>query len=87
MLDAPEAEVVKLILGTVSKVLMAGEKEDGENDYADQFESVGGLKKLESLQLHPNREIYDAALKVMKQHFEVDEVGSRELDLGRKVSA
>mmetsp|Transcript_18181 Transcript_18181/g.32583 ORF Transcript_18181/g.32583 Transcript_18181/m.32583 type:complete len:504 (+) Transcript_18181:1311-2822(+) len=40
----------------------------------DLFESCSGLHNLQLLQLHPNLFIYDMSLKILTQHFEVEEM-------------
>ena len=43
------------------------------NSFADTIEASGGLDKLESLQEHNNREIYEKAFQIIDSFFETEE--------------
>lgn len=43
------------------------------NNFADIIEASGGLDKLESLQEHNNREVYDKAFQILATFFETEE--------------
>lgn len=61
MLGLKEARVLAVALEGIENILNIGEQHymvNGENQYALVFEQEGGIDKLETLQLHPNIEIY-----------------------------
>lgn len=37
------------------------------------FEQEGGLDKLEPLQMHPNHQIYERALKILEEYFQQED--------------
>ena len=45
------------------------------------MEQEGGLDKLEPLQMHPNHQIYERALKILEQYFTEENDGLM-LDIG-----
>lgn len=46
---------------------------NGENQFAILMEELGLLDDLESLQQHPNHNIYNAALKIIDNYFNEEE--------------
>lgn len=77
-LDCTDLELTRLILSSIGRVLKSGENADNKNSIAVHFESIGGLKKLSSMQYNPNIEIYDMVTKIMKRYFEVSEIAEEE---------
>lgn len=73
-LEEGDVEMKRMILRAVDKLLEAGESVDSANTLAIHFNAIGGLKKLESMQHHPNKEIYDMTTGIMKKFFSVEEV-------------
>ena len=51
-------------------VLRHGTTQDGEHAYGLEFEKLGGLDILESLQQHKNAEVYAKALKLIEDYFQ-----------------
>lgn len=43
------------------------------SEFIERLEAKGGLDKLEALQCHQNNEVYEAALKVLQNHYELEE--------------
>jgi importin subunit alpha-1 len=46
-----------------------------ENNYALILESEGGVDLIEPLQMHPNHQIYERALKILENYFQEENEG------------
>ncbi len=76
LLAGSDIQILSVILEAVDHILGA-QWEKEENNPVTQFESIGGLKKLEALQLHPNGEIYQKTVNLMDKYYQIQEVGDR----------
>ena len=74
MLNGSDASLILLLLNAVKHILMCGESEDYENDLAAQFEAIGGVRKLEILQHHENKQVYEMSTEIMKLFYETVEI-------------
>ena len=67
-----EPRILAVALEGIENVLKAGGehvKVSGSNQFATILEQEGGLDKLEPLQMHPNHQIYERALKILEDYF------------------
>lgn len=69
-----DAKIVMVALEGVENILKVGKK-DGElagepNPWIEQVEECGGLDALEALQKHGSEEIYDKAVKILRDYFD-----------------
>lgn len=46
--------------------------ENGENKFALMLEMCGGVDKLEALQTHKNNQVYERALRLLENYFNLD---------------
>jgi len=78
LLPCADAKVTMVALEGIENILRNGKKEAAKtnqlNPYSDAVEECGGLDHLEALQRHDNEEIYDKAVKVIREYFESEEV-------------
>ncbi len=77
LLAVPDVMLQRTVLYAV-KVLMERTKGTDEELYkgvVQRFEESGGVGKLEYMQVHRNAELYELAVKIMKDHYETEEVG------------
>lgn len=77
LFKCPDVKVVQVALEGMNNILAVGKKDaqgvNGENKFTDVMEECGGLDSLEDLQRHDNQEIYDAAVKMLREYFDSDE--------------
>jgi len=61
----------------IENILRVGKKDapskGGVNKYAEFVDDCAGLDHLEQLQRHDNEDIYDKAVKILKEYFESEE--------------
>lgn len=77
MLDTQDSKTLQVVLEAINNILKCGEQFfefDGENIFLVKFDQLGGMQKLEKLQMHQNQEIYDRAFKIMEKYFEIEEI-------------
>lgn len=74
-----EARVLAVALEGLENILRAGQdhfvKLGSENKFALQVENDGGLELIEQLQMHPNHQIYQRALKILENFFQDENDG------------
>lgn len=72
-----DVKMVSVALEGINRILKHGadefKTEQGANPFAEILEQCGGLGKLESLQEHPNTNIYEKARVMIETYFEVEE--------------
>ncbi len=60
----------------IENILKAGKlhfmNSNGENLFALQLEMCGGVDKLEELQLHKNHAVYERAVRMLEEYFNVE---------------
>jgi hypothetical protein len=77
LFSCTDPKIIMVALEGIENILRAGKREATKscttNPYNDAVEECGGLDGLEVLQRHDNEEIYDRAVRVLREHFESDE--------------
>lgn len=70
--DAPE--ILENVLETLFKVLSLGKKcsTDNSNVLLAKFLEYGGANRLEDLQMHENKGVYNKAIKILTKFFELE---------------
>jgi len=72
-----DPKIVLVAMEGIDNILRVGKKDapkfNGTNRFADFVEECNGLDNLEALQRHDNEEIYDRAVKILREYFESDE--------------
>lgn len=71
-----DAKTLEVALDGLNNILKKGKyliKGDGENPLLLEFEQKGGVEKLERLQHHKDTSVYQAAMKVLTKHFELED--------------
>jgi len=69
--------MILVAMEAIENILRVGKKaagaNNGTNKYAEFVEECGGLDNLEVLQRHENEEIYDKAVKILRNYFDSEE--------------
>lgn len=77
LFSCTDPKIIMVALEGVENILKSGKREAAKscsvNPYNDAVEECGGLDGLELLQRHDNEEIYDRAVRVLREHFESEE--------------
>lgn len=77
LFKCPDPKIVLVAMEGVENILRVGKRDaprnNGNNLFAEHVEQCGGLDLLEALQRHDNEEIYDKAVKILKEYFESEE--------------
>jgi len=77
LFSCTDPKIIMVALEGIENILRAGKREAAKscttNPYLDAVEECGGLDGLEGLQRHDNEEIYDRAVRVLREHFESEE--------------
>lgn len=77
LLTERDARILSVAMEGLNQILKQGKETfvlpDGTNPFAVIVDESGGLSKLELLQSHPNSQIYDKALNIIEQYFEIEE--------------
>lgn len=82
MLDANDPKVIELAVDACGHLLGAGEelaRGKGSNPFVTQFDTVGGVDKLEELQTHPNETVYNKTVKILDDFFVAEEAEDENL--------
>ena len=79
LLDVDDSKTVEVILEGLSNILnwgalIASQLGSSENQFLVELENRGAVEKIEKLQTHPNHEVYQKALKILENHFELESV-------------
>eukprot|EP01117_Protostelium_nocturnum_P003842 TRINITY_DN1510_c0_g1_i1.p1 TRINITY_DN1510_c0_g1~~TRINITY_DN1510_c0_g1_i1.p1 ORF type:complete len:520 (-),score=128.87 TRINITY_DN1510_c0_g1_i1:2032-3591(-) len=85
LLACPDSRIITVALEGLEHILKVGEKEEmisvfGVNQYANLIEEVDGLDKIELLQQHSNHEIYERAIRILENHFALEEDNESSMD-------
>lgn len=74
LLSSTDAKVLTLVLGSIEAILRAGETTnkhgDAHNKFADLVEESGAVDKIDELQQHENKEIYQKSVSILEKYFE-----------------
>jgi importin subunit alpha-1 len=79
LLAVSDARVVTVALEGLENILRVGEQlkklpgSNGQNPYAQAVEDAEGLDKIEMLQEHQNEDLYEKAVQILEQFFDVEE--------------
>ncbi|XP_033741103.1 importin subunit alpha-7-like [Pecten maximus] len=77
LLTVMDAKIVQVALNGLENILKLGEQDaklhNGTNPYAVMIEECYGLDKIEFLQSHQNREIYQKAFDMIERYFGTEE--------------
>nr|XP_020007064.1 importin subunit alpha-8-like [Castor canadensis] len=73
LLTVPDVRIVVIILDVVACVLQAAEKVREKASLCLLLEELGGVDRIEALQLHENRQISQSALSIIEKHFSEEE--------------
>lgn len=76
LLNCDDVKTVAVVLEAIKNILSCGAKHfvDTEkyNIFLTKFEQLGGVAKLESLQVHPNEEIYEKTVAIIEANFDLE---------------
>jgi importin subunit alpha-1 len=76
VLECVDNKALIVAIEGIANILKCGKQhflnENGENLFCLELELVGGLDKLENLQMHKNHEIYDKAIKLLEEYFNTE---------------
>jgi hypothetical protein len=76
LLGSEDPQILVVVLDGISNILKMASASDEDVDLiTNQIEECGGLDKIETLQNHPNEEIYKLAFDIIDRYFS-DEVCS-----------
>jgi hypothetical protein len=67
LLNVRDTQIVQVLLDGLSNIL--GTFEDSYEDVANEIENCGGLDKIEDLQNHQNKQIYNLAFGIIEKYF------------------
>ena len=77
LLDSADPKIIMVAIEGIENILRVGKQDaatqGGDNRYAQMVEADKGLEKLEKLQEHENDDIYEKAMAVLKQYWDVGE--------------
>eukprot|EP01022_Parablepharisma_sp_SALTPOND_P018679 TRINITY_DN3092_c4_g1_i1.p3 TRINITY_DN3092_c4_g1~~TRINITY_DN3092_c4_g1_i1.p3 ORF type:complete len:252 (-),score=35.25 TRINITY_DN3092_c4_g1_i1:69-824(-) len=74
MLGNEDADLLLILLEAVDSLLELDKVMETEPTVCDQFEGLGGITKLEELQLHKNEIVYKKVVELMDKRFHLEEV-------------
>ena len=72
-MDLPDSELRLRILIALKRILISGESEEEPNKLVEILNSLGGANKLMEMQFDKNEAIYNTAVEIMKNHYELTE--------------
>ncbi|XP_037670847.1 importin subunit alpha-8 [Choloepus didactylus] len=75
LLTVQDNKIVLIILDIISYILQAADKISKKENLCLLIEELGGLDKIEALQLHENRQIAQTSLSIIENHFFEEEDG------------
>uniref|UniRef100_A0A2K6UG20 Importin subunit alpha n=1 Tax=Saimiri boliviensis boliviensis TaxID=39432 RepID=A0A2K6UG20_SAIBB len=73
LLTAPDVKIVLIILDVISFILEVAEKLSEKEHVCLLIEELGGIDRIEALQLHEKRQISLLALNIIEKHFSEEE--------------
>ena len=75
--DTRDAKKLEVAIEGLNNLLKKGKEISSqrrcENPFISEFESRGGLDKIQDLQKHENTEVYQAALKLLEAHYDLED--------------
>jgi len=75
LLDKPDVRIVSVALEGIENILKCGQRNlnaEGTNPFVAVVEMAQGVDRIEGLQRHEDRKIYDMAVKIRENYFGVD---------------
>ncbi|XP_069342163.1 importin subunit alpha-8 isoform X2 [Eulemur rufifrons] len=73
LLTVPDVKIVLIILDIFAYILQAAEKLSEKENLCLLIEELGGIDRIEALQLHENYQIGQTALNIIEKHFGEEE--------------
>jgi hypothetical protein len=77
LFTCPDPKMIMVAMEAIENILRVGKKDaascNGTNKFSEHVEECGGLDNLEVLQRHDNEEIYDKAVKILRNYFDSEE--------------
>lgn len=79
LLDCSDVRIITVALEGLENILKVGDSEkelagaEGQNPYSTMVDEANGLDKIEELQNHSNREIYEKAVNILETFFDVED--------------
>lgn len=76
LLDSSDARIVTVMLDGLENILEMGNQtttRDFPNEYVHLIEQAGGLEKLENLQYHSNKSIYERIIRLLEKFFSAED--------------
>lgn len=88
MFNCPDPKMIVVAMEGVENILRVGQRtseaENCANKYAEKVEECGGLDSLENLQTNQNEDVYNKAVRILKDYFEHEE--EEEMNIAPAVS-
>ena len=81
MISSEDPGLVMILLDALDSLLGLDEVVESENSVHDQLESLGGVTKLEELQLHKNTEVYKRAIKLLDKQYQIEECAGEVIEV------
>jgi len=76
-LNHDDPQNIEIVLDGIANVLNMGaylaHQNKTENQFLIDLENKGGVKRIEDLQQHPSTLVYNRALKILEDHFEIED--------------
>lgn len=69
LLEAKDWDVIIVVLDGLTNILHAAEKIGQVERVAIMIEQAGGLDKIETLQHHPNEQVYQKSMAILDAYF------------------
>ena len=73
MIDRKEPKILEIILRALERLLEAGKSMEF-NAIVEEWQAIGGMKKIEELQLHENKDIYSMVIRIFENYYQVEEL-------------
>ena len=73
MLEVADVKLKVTMLKTLHTIIACGESEEEGNKLAEYLDSLGGLSKVCQLQHDKNNEVYNCAVEILVDFFNVEE--------------
>ncbi|CAG9310103.1 unnamed protein product [Blepharisma stoltei] len=81
-LENKDSRILLLILKTVFNLINVGSQMGkNENKINIKFDAAGGITRLEALQAHPNRQVYNKTIEILSKFFDAEE----DLEMSKKL--